>query len=341
MTTNMLLRVGAVGLLLLLQSGTVVAFQAATTTSTAPPAKTTSLSDDISTQQQQRSPAHTHEFWRKERSHQEVKAHVTQCLAEIDEQHFCSSASSTRSNNNDCNYKRQEQVQVLSAEPPLVLIHDVLTPQMCRDLIQTAKTANGGIMAPSRTGAEQNLSQSRTSTTVWLSDREATDSGRLIAEVVSSITGLPPNCQENLQVARYEPGQQFQLHTDHQDSFNDLERRGRLATFLIYLDAPEQGGATHFPGVNDDNNNDNDDECGTGDVCVPPLAGSAVFFFNTVEKPGCDDYDAEMFLHADLRMRHAGLPVEQGEKWICNRWVHPIEFGAGVRGLSAPSSTTS
>ena len=93
---------------------------------------------------------------------------------------------------------------------------------------------------------------------------------------------------------------------------------------------PEAGGAAVFPGVNDE-------ACGTA-VHVPPLphlAGSAVLFFNTVEKPGCDDYETAMFLITDSRMGHAGLPVERGEKWMCHRWVHPIAFGAGVRGLSS------
>jgi hypothetical protein len=52
-----------------------------------------------------------------------------------------------------------------------------------------------------------------------------------------------------------------------------------------------------------------------------------------LEKPGVQGYDPLMFLRTDVRLRHAGLPVLAGEKWICNRWVHPIDFGAGVRGV--------
>jgi len=293
--------------LLLFLGGSVQAFQAATTTTrtTTPVEVSASTSSSSTTRHQE------HEFWRKTRTHQEVQAHVTACLADIPD--YYEQRQSTSSS----------QVHVLSAEPPLVLIRDFLSNDMCQDLIQTAKDTGG--MAQSRTGSEQNLSKSRTSSTVWLTDEDATDPSRLIASKVSSITGLPADFQENLQIARYEPGQAFNLHTDHQDSFNELERRGRLATFLIYLDTPAVGGATYFPGVNDE-------ACGT-DVFVPPISGTAVFFFNTVEKPGCVNYDAEMFLNTDLRMRHAGLPVESGEKWICNRWVHPIGFGAGVQGL--------
>lgn len=128
---------------------------------------------------------------------------------------------------------------------------------------------------------------------------------------------LPPSHLENLQVVRYLSSQEFSTHTDHLDSFNDLTCRGRLATCLIYLKSPTKGGETSFPEFR---------------VKIPPVSGSAVFFFNTKERPGMEGYDPEMFLNVDLKMRHAGLPVLEGEKWICNRWIHPIEYGAGVRG---------
>jgi len=268
---------------------------------------------------------HTHEFWRQPRSHAEVEAHVRACLAGI-----------TMDGDNDA--PPSTDVHVYSAEPPLVLIRDFLPPSLCRELVRTAQHQNKKTLQPSRTGAAQNRSASRTSTTVWLSDTDAPHPSRLVATKVAALTGLPAGHQENLQICRYRPTQEFQLHTDHQDNFNDLECRGRLATCLIYLGDGNSsssqhehealvGGATHFPGVHDDD--DHDDE-----IWVPPVAGAAVFFFNTLEKPGCPGYDAEMFLRTDLRMRHAGLPVERGEKWICNRWVHPIDMGVGVRGLS-------
>jgi prolyl 4-hydroxylase len=138
---------------------------------------------------------------------------------------------------------------------------------------------------------------------------------------------------ENLQVCKYRTGDEFKLHTDHQDSFNDLGCRGRLATCLVYLTgsttsadevgAKRRGGETWFPGVRE----------GEENLSIAPTQGSAVFFWNTIEKPGVEGYHANMFLNTDMRLRHAGLPVLAGEKWICNRWIHPIDFGAGVRGV--------
>lgn len=257
----------------------------------------------------------SHEFWRKERSKAEVESHIQACL---DDGKYC---------------VLQSRVQVLSAEPPLVIIHDFLSETMCRDIIETAATNPN--MKRSTTGESRDTSDSRTSSTVWLRDNECKVPLRLIADKVSSISGLPPSHMENLQVCRYMPGQEFKLHTDHQRSFNDIDCRGRLATCLLYLSEPDAGGETWFPSIANigESSKDTDEESQTR---VAPTRGSALFFWNTAEKPGAPGYEPEMDLTADMRLLHAGLPVEKGEKWICNRFVHPIDFEAGVRGMEEP-----
>ena len=263
---------------------------------------------------------HDEFFWGKERSHHEIETHISERLASIDH---------TDNNNNNVQCQEQwttETVHVLSAEPLLVVIHDFLSTSMCDTLIQAAKDSDKN-MARSTTGNSKKISKSRTSSTLWLKDKECPEPSRLIAEKVSSISGLPPSCMENLQVCRYEQGQEFNVHTDHQDNFNDLEFGGRLATCLIYLAEPDRGGQTFFPELDN--------------TKIPVTKGSAVFFWNTMEKPGSVDYKPDMFLHTDMRMQHAGLPVEEGEKWICNRWIHPVDFPAGVRGFAKSSSSSS
>jgi prolyl 4-hydroxylase len=248
-------------------------------------------------------------FWGKERSRQEVESHVSACLAEIDHEQDLT----------------DEKVHVLSAEPPLVVIHDFLSATMCQAIIQAALDSDR--MQRSTTANSQKTSDTRTSSTTWLKDGECQTPLRLIAEKVASICGLPPANMEHLQVAHYTLGQEFAVHTDHNDSFNDLECRGRLATCLIYLAEPTDGGETWFPDVNSVAHQVADG------VKIPATQGSAVFFWNTVEKPGSANYDSEMFLRTDLRMKHAGLPILEGEKWVCNRWIHPIDFKGGVRGF--------
>lgn len=251
-----------------------------------------------------------HDFWRKPRTGLEVESHVRECL------------SDQKYESADTGHLRPS-VQIISAEPPLFVVHNFLSHKMCDDIIQSA--LDSGDMQRSTIGSQQDTSTARTSSTVWMKEDECPDPLRLIADKVSSITGLPTSHMENLQVVRYDPGQEFKMHTDHQNSFNDLECRGRLATCLIYLAEPSSGGETWFPEIKS-----HDDDRG---VLVAPTRGSAVMFWNTVEKPGCPDYSADMFLNVDNRLLHAGLPASAGEKWVCNRWIHPVDFGAGVRGL--------
>ena len=257
---------------------------------------------------------HIHEFWGRPRSSKEIQNHVQICMDYVEEVILAQQPKTT-----------SIDVEIVSSEPPLIVIHDFLPAETCDELIEQAK--NTGDMQRSKTGVEGKTCERRTSTTVWLKDHQCPGPLRCIADKVAMISGLPPQNMENLQVVRYEASQSFQLHTDHQDEFNDLERRGRLATCLIYLAEPSGGGETWFPGIDPSNE----------DLVITTTKGSAVFFFNTVERPGCEGYSPEMFLHTDTRLKHAGLPVADdstSEKWICNRWIHPIDFGGGVVGTN-------
>lgn len=98
-------------------------------------------------------------------------------------------------------------------------------------------------------------------------------------------------------------------------SFNDFDCGGRLCTCLVYLNDSEQsitelkepktaegkdqsftGGETMFPEFH---------------AAIQPKKGSALFFFNTLERPGSMNYNADMFLNVDNKLRHAG-------KWL---WI--------------------
>lgn len=278
------------------------------------------------------------DFWGQVRSRDEVETHVKARLAYVASRLPTPTADTDPNETNNSELLELEQVQVLSADPPLVAIHNFITSEMCNAIINAAKSNEN--WKQSTTGADQKKTEDRTSTTVWLKDQECQDPLRLIAEKVSAITGLAPTNMENLQVVKYNEGQAFNLHTDHQNSFNELAVRGRLATCLVYLCEPDGGGETWFPGIpTPDTDSGGSGGTASSDdvddaVKVAPRTGSAVFFWNSLERPGCTDYDPEMFLNVDIRLRHAGLPtIGTGEKWICNRWVHPISFGAGVRGI--------
>ena len=202
---------------------------------------------------------------------------------------------------------------------------------MCHAIIQSAK--DSGQMKLSTTGSEQKVSDFRTSSTTWIREEQCEVPLRVLAGKVSRLVGLDASHMENLQVVRYEEGQKFDMHTDHLNEFNDLDCKGRLATCLVYLnsandheeeeeesnsydDGEFDGGSTYFPEY---------------DAHVTPKQGRAVFWFNTMEKPGSDGYTDTMYLNVDINSRHAGNAIQNGEKWVCNRWVHPISLPFGVR----------
>jgi prolyl 4-hydroxylase len=78
-----------------------------------------------------------------------------------------------------------------------------------------------------------------------------------------------------------------------------LQRGGqRVATLVMYLNTPNQGGGTTFPDVS---------------LEVAPIKGNAVFF----------SYDRP---HAVTRTLHGGAPVVEGEKWVATKWLREGVF---------------
>ena len=70
-------------------------------------------------------------------------------------------------------------------------------------------------------------------------------------------------------------------------------------TLLLYIQLPDKGGATSFPKAAD----------GRG-LQVVPARGDAVLFYSMLPDGNADDLAL-----------HAGMPIHEGEKWVCNLWV--------------------
>ena len=237
----------------------------------------------------------SHTFWCKPSTEQEIQDFCYQAV-------FGTAATSTTTpSSNSAASAASSAVSVLHTEPPLIVVHGFLSDLQCNTLIQAAMNQQEKFNR-STTGAAQQTTDIRTSTTAWLRDDDETTSVdtsavlRSFAHRVSRVIGLPPENMENVQMVQYAETQKFDVHTDHLDSFNDLDCRGRLATCLVYLnDSVEQeedspmsltavasaaakqlftGGETYFPAF---------------DISVTPSKGSALFFWNTLERPGMQD----------------------------------------------------
>lgn len=137
-----------------------------------------------------------------------------------------------------------------------------------------------------------------------------------IEERISTITMTPVPNGEMLQILRYEPGQYYKAHPDFfQDNVN-LQRGGqRVATVLMYLEAAEEGGETHFPLAGGPKASC---MCGGKEVkglCVRPRKGDAVLFWSST-----------LTGEVDQDSMHESCPVLKGEKWSCTKWIRQREF---------------
>ena len=92
---------------------------------------------------------------------------------------------------------------------------------------------------------EREESEYRTSETAWI------PRGRLegLAGRLGKIVGMPESHAESFQLGVYGEGAEYKLHVDTLPEFNEAEGGGRCYTFILYLEAPEQGGRTRFPKV--------------------------------------------------------------------------------------------
>lgn len=128
-------------------------------------------------------------------------------------------------------------------------------------------------------------------------------SSEVVIEIESRITklfGFALNQQEAIQILHYQVGGEYRPHYDFfppadTGSQPAIAQAGqRLATLIMYLNTPTQGGSTDLPNIG---------------LSVTAKKGSAVYFEN-IEQNGLPDNNT----------LHAGAPVLAGEKWIATKW---------------------
>lgn len=133
---------------------------------------------------------------------------------------------------------------------------------------------------------------------------------------------------EPIQLVRYNPGEQYQYHTDwfNEDATRpgghaDVARGGnRVSSFFAYISVSDDivGGGTAFPKlqappgdawcefIECDNEYD-------GGITFKAIEGNAVYWSNLRKDPAGQTI-------GDVRVLHAGLPVIQGQKVGMNIW---------------------
>lgn len=187
--------------------------------------------------------------------------------------------------------------------PNVIVLGNLLGPSECEALMEAARPRLvRSLTVDTKTGGEE-LNPDRTSEGMFF--RRAENAVvRQVEARIARIFGWPQENGEGLQVLHYGPGTEYKPHYDYFDPTEPgtpaiLQRGGqRVATLIMYLHEPEEGGATVFPDI---------------EVRVAPRRGNAVFFSYPHALP------------SSLTL-HGGEPVTAGEKWIATKWLREREF---------------
>jgi prolyl 4-hydroxylase len=194
-------------------------------------------------------------------------------------------------------------LSVVMREPDLLVFENLLGEDECRALIAAARPRLQRSLTVALESGGEEIHDDRTSDGMFFTRGE----NALLARIEARIARLlewPVENGEGLQILRYRPGAEYRPHYDYFDPGEPgtaalLERGGqRVATLVIYLQEPEQGGATVFPDLR---------------LQVLPRRGQAVFFSYSQAHP-CS------------QTLHGGMPVLAGEKWIATKWLREREF---------------
>lgn len=184
--------------------------------------------------------------------------------------------------------------------PRAFVIENLMSDAECDHILELGKIVVRDSMVGNFGSTGGFKSDSRTSSTGWL-NRYKTEILKTIHLRFADVLGLDESIlrtsSEELQVVRYESGQQYNPHHDFGDTGSVNQR---FLTLLLYVQVPEKGGHTSFPKA-----------YGGRGMRVKPPRGGAILFYSMLPDGNGDDLSL-----------HAGEPVGlDGQKWVCNLWV--------------------
>lgn len=164
-------------------------------------------------------------------------------------------------------------------------------------------------LRPSPLFTDKTGTGSRTSQTHYFSAEEPAVAS--LGARLDALLGLERSKAETLQGQRYDVGQQYRHHRDffrqEREHWQTERRRGgqRSWSAMVYLNAVEAGGKTDFPEL---------------DLQITPEPGLLIAWNNMTPK-GAPNRDT----------RHAGLPVEAGQKYVVTQWYRMEDWSRTPR----------
>ncbi|MGB3721647.1 MAG: 2OG-Fe(II) oxygenase [Pacificimonas sp.] len=177
----------------------------------------------------------------------------------------------------------------------LFRLRGFLTPEECAEIVKRIDANRIPSTINDDVGADAAF---RTSETCHFDSGDA-----LIADIdrrLSDLLGIDPALGEPMQGQRYAVGQEFKAHTDYFETSGEAIRTIRQAmgqrtwTAMIYLNAPDAGGATRFRVIR---------------KSVQPETGT-LLSWNNLKPDG----------HPNPATMHHGMKVRSGLKYIITKW---------------------
>jgi len=188
------------------------------------------------------------------------------------------------------------QAEILSDSPRIFRLPKLLTPAECEHLaMSSADLLQPAVVFDPATNRMVHHPV-RTSDNAVIGPTRESLVVQAILRRVAAATGTDVHQGEQVSLLRYSPGQQYRPHLDAiTGSANQ-----RIKTVLLYLNEGFAGGETRF------------DQLG---IDVVARGGDALVFDNVLEDG-----------RPDPRVRHAGLPVRAGVKWVATRWIRAAPY---------------
>lgn len=183
----------------------------------------------------------------------------------------------------------------------LFILRRFLDEAECRALIERIDQRR----RPSEIADDIGIANFRTSETCDLDPRDPVVAA--VDSKIADLLGLPLELGEPLQGQRYAPGQEFKPHTDTFEPggaayYEHCAISGqRTWTAMIYLNEPEEGGATRFKAIG---------------KTVQPEAGKLLIWNNLL--PDGSPNPATL---------HQGMKVRRGTKYVLTKWFRERPFG--------------
>uniref|UniRef100_A0AB39J9C3 Ferrochelatase n=1 Tax=Florenciella sp. virus SA2 TaxID=3240092 RepID=A0AB39J9C3_9VIRU len=193
-----------------------------------------------------------------------------------------------------------ESAEIHSVDPYVATYNDIISDEECQHFIKISKPRltralvsdnNKGITSAGRTGSN-----------TWI-NHDHDDITKKIGEKIAKIVNMPLENAEAFQIIYYGPTQEYRQHYDsweHDGSEKTLRCMkyggARMKTALCYLNDVKSGGGTRMSKLN---------------ITIPPKKGKLLVFHNTVSETDHTRHDLS---------EHAGMPVEEGEKYAFNLW---------------------